>query len=399
MSHRILYAAGPGHIIGTYRHWKDQQDDPGQVALTYSGQFYDVCQALDAKGYAISSYPQPDQIRDGAFIIEHRPVPFADRAGALYHVGQIWYGLSLLLSAIWFRATVIVADSGSTHWFLFSLFRLFGIQVIPSLLCVLWPKYGSMTRGEQLALRWSRPFFSRHCAAILSMSQDIQEQVTKLTSAQHPPILKFLPVYRKNEFQAVPKPCWEPAQTPSACFRVFFAGRIERDKGVFDLLYMAQRLVQEEGLAFQFDLCGTGTALEELRQAVQQVGLEEHFFCHGHCQKSAMREMFGRSHVVIVPTRTTFVEGFNQVAAEGILSGRPVITSAVCPALAYVAEAVVEVPPDDVQAYGDALLRLYQDPSFYELKRQGCLEVQDQFYNLSNSWGAALKDVLLYLDF
>ena len=53
---RILYAAGPGDVIGTYNHWINRQDDPSQVSVTYSGQFYEVCCALDAEGYVISSY-------------------------------------------------------------------------------------------------------------------------------------------------------------------------------------------------------------------------------------------------------------------------------------------------------------------------------------------------------
>ena len=40
-----------------------------------------------------------------------------------------------------------------------------------------------------------------------------------------------------------------------------------------------------------------------------------------------MREMFRQAHVLIVPTTTDFIEGFNQVVVEGVLAGRPVITS------------------------------------------------------------------------
>lgn len=81
--------------------------------------------------------------------------------------------------------------------------------------------------------------------------------------------------------------------------------------------------------------------------------------------------------------------------AEGILSGRPVVTSRVCPALSYVRDAVVEVPPDDIEGYGNALLRLCDDREFYEEKRRSCLRAQEQFYDISQSWGAALKSVLV----
>jgi hypothetical protein len=51
---RILYAAGCGDVISTYKHWVQGQDDPSQLAITYSGQFYEVCRDLDAQAYVIS---------------------------------------------------------------------------------------------------------------------------------------------------------------------------------------------------------------------------------------------------------------------------------------------------------------------------------------------------------
>lgn len=38
---KILYAAGPGDIVQTYKYWLNGVDDPSQVALTYSKQFYE----------------------------------------------------------------------------------------------------------------------------------------------------------------------------------------------------------------------------------------------------------------------------------------------------------------------------------------------------------------------
>src|SRR6185503_9776339 len=107
-----------------------------------------------------------------------------------------------------------------------------------------------------------------------------------------------------------------------------------------------------------------------------------------------MRRMFSEAHVVIVPTTTDFLEGFNQVVAEGVLSGRPVITSSVCPALDYVREAVIEVAPDDVKGYGDAILKLREDAAFYEAKAAACRQAQAQFYDPARSWGTTFEAAL-----
>jgi glycosyltransferase involved in cell wall biosynthesis len=77
-----------------------------------------------------------------------------------------------------------------------------------------------------------------------------------------------------------------------------------------------------------------------------------------------------------------------------VLACRPVVTSTLCPAIEYVRDAVVEVPPDDVRAYGDAILRLADDRVLYAQKRENCAAAGSQFYDPARAWGATLKRVL-----
>jgi glycosyltransferase involved in cell wall biosynthesis len=109
------------------------------------------------------------------------------------------------------------------------------------------------------------------------------------------------------------------------------------------------------------------------------------------------RQMFGRCHVVIVPTRADYDEGFNAVVAEAVLSGRPVITSKVVPAIDVVRDAVVEAIPEDVASYRDAILRLVDDDAFYESKHQACVRLKEQFFDAERSWGAAFRRILTRL--
>jgi glycogen synthase len=153
---RILYAAGPGHVIGTYDHWKKGQDDPSQISITFSSQFFEVCKALNATAYIISSCGQREVRQDGAFRLEHRPNPLSQASGLLYHSGQLAYGLGLVVSALRFRANVVIADTGSTYWFVLSILSWMGVHVIPSLHCVLWRKYAPQRRLETILLSLSR---------------------------------------------------------------------------------------------------------------------------------------------------------------------------------------------------------------------------------------------------
>jgi glycosyltransferase involved in cell wall biosynthesis len=386
---RVLYAAGPGNVIETYHHWVERRDDPSQVSITYSSQFYEVCRAMDAQAYVISSHREKKFLRDEQFTIEHRPIPFRFSSGLLYHLGQLWNGLRLIVTALRQRSNVVVVADGTTHWFVLSLLPGLGVQVIPSLHCMLWCKYLPQSTIEKWLLTLSRNLFANQCTAILVASDEISEQLVQLTGSHNLPIVLFLPTYRRTEFAEVGEP--DENRKP---FRVMFAGRIESDKGVFDLLEIAKRFAALGRQDISFDICGNGSVLEELRKAASEAGVEESFACHGYCNKPQMRAMFNRAHAVIVPTKTDFVEGFNQVVVEGVLSRRPVVTSDVCPALSYVREAVVEVPPDDILEYGNALLKLCDDRTFYEEKRRNCLMLQEQFYDSSQSWGAMLKSVL-----
>src|SRR5262249_47279513 len=120
----------------------------------------------------------------------------------------------------------------------------------------------------------------------------------------------------------------------------------------------------------------------------------EQFACHGHLSQPQMRAAFARCHAVIVPTTSDFIEGFNQVVVEAILASRPVVTSRICLAIRYVRKAVIEVPPDDAAAYGDALLQLADDEAGYARKRQACLELQERFYDPRNGWKEAFRTII-----
>jgi len=109
---RLMYAGGPGDIIGTWRHWKEGRDDPGQVAMTYSGQFYDVCRELGAKGYAIAYHPRRERVGDDQFRVEHRPIHFRTASAPLYHLGQTYSAVQMIFRALRFRADAFVVATG-----------------------------------------------------------------------------------------------------------------------------------------------------------------------------------------------------------------------------------------------------------------------------------------------
>src|SRR5206468_2403405 len=117
----------------------------------------------------------------------------------------------------------------------------------------------------------------------------------------------FTPTYRGEMFEGVAG----TSPPPAPPFRVFYAGRIERDKGVFDLLDIAARFAAEGRRDVEFDLCGLGGQLDELRRRAAEAGVADRFRCHGHVEKPVMRRMYRDAHAVVVPTTSDSVEGLN----------------------------------------------------------------------------------------
>jgi len=386
---RILYASGPGDNIGTYRLWLRGEDDPSVPDVAYSRQFFDVCREHRAEAWVISSNPQVATFEEGGIRVEHRPIPWNDRSGLAWHAGRARYSRSLLRSALDFRADVAVFSGHGTHWFLVSAFARRGIKVVACLHNSLWPAFRKPGRVNRLLLRWGRPLFADGCVSVLSHPGTCQDQVVELTEGRHRPVVPFVPFYRPTRFDGIAS-----RKEPLPPFRVLFVGRIEEDKGVFDLLEIARKLGRDRRTDIEFDLCGTGSALEPLRAAVAEAGVGERFRLHGFMQGEALREQFARCHVVVVPTQSGLSEGFNAVICEAVLSGRPVVTSRICPALGLVAEAAIEVEPDDLDGYRTAFERLCGDPALYAAKRDACGRVSAQFLDPNNSWGAGLSRIL-----
>jgi glycogen synthase len=388
---RLMFVSGPGDVAGTYHHWREGRDDPSQVNVAYSRQFFDVCREVGAQGHVIAFHPRRTRLIDKDFSIYHQAPPFAhSRSALLYYCGQFWSTAHVMFHAIRCRADVLVHAGGTSLWFMLRLLPIFNVAVVPSLHCVLWRK---SERAPGRAQRWirgrDRLFWRRSASAILSISSDVSNQVVGLTGSDHAPIIEFLPTYRPGTFHPDPPPA-DRANT----FRVLFAGRIEPNKGALDLLEIARRLAKAGRTEIEFDVCGEGSVLAQLRDEVAGSGMSSRFRVHGCLDRDVMREMLRNCHAVIVPTTTDFIEGFNKVVAEGILAGRPVITSTVCPAIEYVREAVVEVPPDDIAAYEAAILELYSNRELYDAKRSACASLQAQFYDYSRSWAAAFRRVL-----
>lgn len=384
----VFFAGGPGDLAGTYRQWATGNDDTRTIAVTFSAQVFEACHRQNVQLFTWAWNPSIQKLVDTKrrMTVQHVSIPYEHCGGIRYHLGRVIFGFQMLKEARRHQAKVAFVAEG-THWFMLSAFHFVGIKPVPLLLCVLWPKFRRPSKVDSIVLRLSKGLFRKHAFAILSMSNDITEQICKVAGGTTAPIREFFPLYQRNRIG--PKPI--PAERRP--FRVLFIGRIETSKGVFDLLEVA-KLLSNENCDYFFEVAGTGSQLDSLREMVVKAGLENTFAIRGFLNADELNESLLRCHVTIVPTTIDFNEGFNMAVVESVLAGRPVVTSTVCPAVNYLNGSVLTVQPGDIQGYADAIHQLASDATHYDSMIEAGKKDIEQFFDESYSFGASVEHIL-----
>jgi glycogen synthase len=391
MRFRVFHTAGLGKIIEAHGYWKRKEHFPSEVTITYSSQFEQFCQDIGAEAYIVGYNSERGILRDGAITVEQRPKPLPEARGAMFHLREIFYGLGLLATAVRFRANVAVIDSGTTHYFVTALFRLMGIRVVPVLYNSIWPHGFPPTRSIPRLICWLDSLFYRHVAmAVIGISPECTRQVEQLTPVGHPPLYQVRAQFMPEYFAQIPA----PPHYDQRPFQIMFIGRVNRSKGVFDILEIAEMVEAREPGQVCWEICGSGPDLEELKRRCGEMGLESIVNIRGWTPLSDLIEVYARSHAAIVPTRSSFIAGLEMTAAEAILAGRPLITNPVVPALEIVRPACVEAKTDDVDSYVEGVLKLTSDREYYEALRRACPELAKPFYDREQGLTAVLKRVV-----
>jgi glycosyltransferase involved in cell wall biosynthesis len=320
--------------------------------------------------------------------IENCPQPEGYR-GPLYHFAQYAWVAHRLPKLLSFKPDVLLLTAGAAHAASLASLAAKGTKIVPISTCAIWPKYAPLKPTQKVTSALERKFLRRFASAAIMMSHDGLQQANEVFRGKNTPLKVFLPLYSPSQFASIP-----PAAFGRKPTRILFAGRIEENKGVFDLVEMAERIEREHPGSVVFDVCGDGSRLGELRERVAARGLDKIVLCHGFCGRAKMVEHLASASLVVVPTRTTFEEGFNMVCAEAILAGRPLVTSDVCPGTALCSRRRDRSPPGQRRRLRRSHHQLTQSRETFESKRAACARLAQQFYDPAHCWGAIVKDAI-----
>lgn len=385
--YRILYAIGPGDVVRAFHDWRKSEITSSETSLTFSGQFFDFCRDSHIQCWAISSNDLVGYVDDGLIRVENRPKkPRGNLSGVRFHTRQLRYGLSILASALRFNADLVIVDSGTTHWFVLSAYRVFGLKIVNNFHNAIWPAGYPPNRLKDRLINFLDGLYLRWMSdASMGVSPECQRQAESIARTSLK-FFQFRPQYLSNHFENRCEP--DPTARP---FRTVFAGRVERDKGVFDLIEIARLLEEIRPGEFVFEVCGDGSAYQELVSNVQSSGLVSTFIVHGLLKRQELVEIYGRCHLVIVPTTHECSEAFAMVAAEAILVGRPVLSSSVVPATEILKPAVVFARTGDVHDYADQIVKLADDHNRYRKLLTECERLRPIFFDRQNGFYEALS--------
>jgi glycosyltransferase involved in cell wall biosynthesis len=150
---------------------------------------------------------------------------------------------------------------------------------------------------------------------------------------------------------------------PSAEVRAVFMGRVERNKGIFELIEAIDRLVREggSGPTIQLVIAGDGSDLEEARRDVSARGLEANIRFAGWVDGAEKLALFGSAGIFLLPSHA---EGLPNAMIEAMATGLPVVVTPVGSVTDVVEDGVsgLVVPVGDPGALAIAIRRLVGDP-------------------------------------
>jgi glycosyltransferase involved in cell wall biosynthesis len=196
----------------------------------------------------------------------------------------------------------------------------------------------------------------------------------------------------------------EPRSALPAIPTITFAGRLVREKGV-DVLLRAFALVQTKLPETKLVVCGEGPEFPKILALIDELQLNSGVSMRGFVPPAQLRDLFRASSVVVVPS--IWEEPFGQVTIEAMMSGVAVVASNA----GGLAEVVLDgetgflVPPGDISALANALLRILTDRPLAERLGRASREraimeyseekITDQFLDVYQRLGSSARAVEL----
>ncbi|MEM9494362.1 MAG: glycosyltransferase [Pseudomonadota bacterium] len=384
---RIAYIPGPGDVRGTYSFWRAGEDDPSKAVITYSAMFFDVAKSLGATALVIEranqSGPEFTDNENG-FTFRRLRVPSYRGVGAYWREKRA-FSLDVIRDIRQFRphATIL---GGDFYWPAMPDLKRASGTVVFSMHNMLW-QFGDRPSGlrNHVNLAVKRRVIANAVDAAVAVSAEAKRQFDDLA---HDRVPSFVALHQIPA-GAVGQGASRPDRRRRDPNRILFVGRVEHEKGVFDLLTAFEAL-KEQFSDLRLVFAGDGRALPELKSAAAACPFSDDVECLGMLNGEGVNAELAKAALLVCPTRRAFVEGLPGVCAEAVSQGVPILASSVVPAKEVYGEACWVFEADSAGDLTEKLGRLLADPALLDDMENAALNVRVALFDRSKSWGSAL---------
>ena len=379
---RIAFHAGPGDAAGSFDYWTEGEHDRRVPVIAYSTQFFALAQSIGADAYIITEPPhQPQRRRDGFHFI-----PTArdrSRRGIGWHVEESAYARRVLAHLRRIRPHVVVMGTDLPPWFYTALPR--STALILTMHNTFWPM-GRRATGAKARLKQAlRGLGLRRASAAVCTSPECARQLATLTGGQKELFVEM------PQIPAGRLPALHPRDAARA---LLYLGRIEANKGVFDLLTAFSNLASHRP-DITLTLAGTGSAAPAVEEAIRTAPHRERIRYSGQLSAEGVIAALQRADLLVCPTRSSFNEGLALVVIEAAAMGVPSVVSSVIPAQDHVPDGCAVYPADDTAALERSLAAVIDSSDAYQALAEGTASIRAQVLDRSRSWGSQLAHAML----
>lgn len=278
---------------------------------------------------------------------------------------KVWDYLKL-----YFHALVSALKSDFTYVFYPTSYSYF------LLLCHLFHiKYGIYLRGTIGVDSRLSKFIYRHASLICTVSDIFTDKVN--AENKNGVVCTIKPMIPYSEMDIVDR----EYQVPE-CFNIMTLCRIEKDKGISELLHAVANLQTRGQHRFHLNVIGDGGFLVESKKIVENLGIKDHVsFIGAVYGKDQKLKWFEDSDIYILPT---YHEGFPRTLYEAMIYGTPIITTLVggISALMKDRENCVAIEKQSVDSIVEKLDYSMEN---YEYMIQCALNAKDLVYKVLDS--------------
>lgn len=378
---RIAFLGGPGDVYGSFIRWRSGKHEDRVPVLAYSTQFYSLCSALGAEALVMVEQDLPAEAGDRQFRFTTVARRRAAR-GLAWHQAEHDYARRLVAAIRDWRPDIIIVGGDLKPWAYPRLARIG--RVILTIHNAFWAM-GRRPKG--LRQRLHQVMLSRTlsvASGAVCTSAECARQL-KALAGDIGPVEVEMPQILASQLA--------PMRKRNRARKLLFLGRIEVNKGVFDLLSAFEGLAQRFGDA-RLVMAGSGSADHALRSAAAAHPAADRIEVPGLLDGQGVHDALKQTDLLVCPTRSDFNEGLALVVMEAAAQGVPSVASSVVPAVELAKGACITFPADDLAALHAAIARLMDDDAAYQELVGATGAIRPAMLDRSAGWGGCLARVL-----